>query len=240
MKNLLTTRILDYPVIVIMALVLILTGCTEEEVVQDTTERNEGSLKDIEGNSYQTVKIGEQEWMAENLKTTKLNDGTEIPLVLDNDAWKNLTGMAHTYYDDDEKYINSDGLLYNFFTAQNDNLCPQGWHVPSNAEFETLIDHLGGSSVAAEKMKLTGTEFWDDPNLANNESGFAALGAGKVSENAVYSSRGNYAHFWTSSTADGNSSKVFAKRIRLVHENTVVGLGIAIKNNGYSIRCVKD
>ena len=233
MKNSIISKILIFNILIL------LISCSED-TVENNTDIDAGSLKDVEGNTYQTVKIGDQEWMAENLRTTKLNDGTAIPLELDNDAWGKLTSMAYAYYDDDEKYISSDGLLYNFFTTQSENLCPQGWHVPTSTEFETLIDHLGGSSVAAEKLKLTGTALWDDPNMANNESGFSAIGAGKVSENAIYSSRGNYAHFWTSSVADGNSSKVFAQRMRLVHDNTAVSLSIAVKNNGYSIRCVKD
>lgn len=100
---------------------------------------------DVDGNVYKTVTIATQRWMAENLKTTKLNDGTSIPNVTDGKAWKNLTTPGYCWYDNDPKYYgNTYGALYNFYAVETNKLCPTGWHVPTDAEWDILIDHLGG------------------------------------------------------------------------------------------------
>jgi uncharacterized protein (TIGR02145 family) len=141
------------------------------------------TVTDIDGNIYNTVTIGTQVWMKENLKTTKFNDGTDLP-------YKNFEHEKpwYSWYDDDEVlYGTTYGAFYNLpavdtTTNNGKNICPCGWHVPTDAEWTTLIDYLGGDRVAGGKMKEEGTDHWASPNIgATNESGFKALPGGNCS-----------------------------------------------------------
>lgn len=132
-------------------------------------------IADADGNTYKIIKIGDQVWTAENLRTTRYNDGTEIPLVTDYTAWTNLTTPAYAWTNNDIGNKSVYGALYNWFAVKTCKLCPSGWHVPTDAEWTILENHLGGISVAGGKMKETGTEHWFAPNTdATNESGFTA------------------------------------------------------------------
>ena len=123
-----------------------------------TQQGTGGTVTDIDGNVYHTVTIGTQTWMVENLKTTKYNDGTAIPLVTDSTAWLNLTTPGYCWYNNDAAtYKNTYGALYNWFTVNTSKLAPSGWHVPTDAEWTTLITYLGGETVAGGQMKSTGT-----------------------------------------------------------------------------------
>jgi uncharacterized protein (TIGR02145 family) len=160
-----------------------------------------GVVTDADGNVYNTVTIGGQVWMAENLKTTKYNDGTVIPLSADNISW--ITSGGYCWYDDDKASNKSVyGALYNWSTMTSNKLCPVGWHVPKRAEWTTLITYLGGESVAGGKMKETGFLHWQSPNTgATNESGFSALPGGICAANGghyekVYFDKGNYGWWW--------------------------------------------
>jgi len=107
------------------------------------TECHTNSLKDIDGNSYKTVTIGSQVWMAENLKTTKYNDGTSIPMIPENNAWTGLTSPAFSWYNNDStENKKTYGALYNWYTVNTNKLCPTGWHVPADAEWMTLTTYL--------------------------------------------------------------------------------------------------
>jgi len=113
------------------------------------------TVKDIDGNEYPTVVIGEQEWMAENLKTTRFNDGTSIPLVTDELKWNRTFSPAYTWYNNDkDQYKDAYGALYNWYAVNTEKLCPQGWHVPTEAEWSILTDYLGGKTIAGGKMKI--------------------------------------------------------------------------------------
>ena len=138
------------------------------------------SIKDIEGNVYKTIAIGKQVWMTENLKTTKFNDGTSIPMVTENEAWIKLTTPAYSWYNNDSTANkNTYGALYNWYTVKTNKLCPAGWHVPTDAEWVALITYLEGFTVAGGKMKEKGIEHWKSPNEgATNETGFTALPGG--------------------------------------------------------------
>ncbi len=136
------------------------------------------TLLDIEGNEYKTIQIGNQTWMAENLRTTKYNDGSSIPVVNDNISWLNLTTAAYCWYDNDISRKDIYGALYNWHTVTSGNLCPAGWHVPKNEEWTVLTAYLGGESVAGGKLKETGTAHWNPNSDATNESGFTALPGG--------------------------------------------------------------
>jgi len=143
---------------------------------------NYGTMTDQDGNVYKTVTIGTQTWMAENLRTTKYNDGTIIPNVIDGEEWTiQTTGVYCTY----NNTFNTDtivayGHLYNWYTVNTGLLAPEGWHVPTDAEWTTLTDYLGGEDIAGAKLKETGITHWNRPNEleTTNETGFTALPGG--------------------------------------------------------------
>jgi len=135
-----------------------------------------GIVKDIEGNTYKTIKIGTQVWMAENLRVTKLNDGKAIQQITSIGSWPYDSTRCYCWYNNEIKYKNTYGALYNWHILDTGNICPEGWHVPKDTEWTILTDFLGGDVVAGGKMKEADTTHWLNPNIdATNESGFTAL-----------------------------------------------------------------
>ncbi len=147
---------------------------------------NYGTMTDQDGNEYKTITIGTQTWMAENLRTTKYRDGSEIPNVTDNTKWVELATGAYCNYNNttSSDTIATYGRLYNWYAVTDSrNIAPEGWHLPTETEWRILIDYLGGFGVAGGKMKETGATHWDTPNTgATNESGFTALPSGNRSD----------------------------------------------------------
>ncbi len=197
-----------------------------------------GTVTDIDGNIYQTVKIGDQWWMAENLKVTHYRNGDAIPKVTDADQWFILNTGAYCIYNNDINNADTYGNLYNWYAVNDSrNIAPSGWHMPSNAEWQTLIDYLGGESVTGGKLKETGTTHWDSPNKgATNESGFAALPGGYRYDNGFFYSLGGFANFWSSSELDSG----YAWYQRLYYDITDVGHVSYSKKGGFSVRLVRD
>lgn len=147
------------------------------------SSKNYGTMTDQDGNVYKTITIGTQTWMAENLRTTKYNDGTAIPNVTDSIAWAALTTGAFCNYKNttNDVFIATYGRLYNWYAVNSGKLSPAGWHIPTMDEFNILSAYLGNGSVAGGKMKETGTTHWNyySQNIgATNESGFTALPSG--------------------------------------------------------------
>jgi uncharacterized protein (TIGR02145 family) len=196
-------------------------------------------LADIDGNVYQTVVIGNQEWMAENLKTTKLNDGTLIPKVTDNIAWGgSLNSGAYSYSMNDETNGETYGALYNWYIVNTGKLCPAGWHVPTDAEWSTLITYLGGESVAGGKLKEIGTVHWDAPNtMADNASGFSALPGGYRNNVGGFENIGKIGAWW-STTEGTNEGRAYGRDV--AYNDAFVAKPNYYKQNGVSVRCVKD
>ena len=212
---------------------------------------NGDGVTDIDGNSYPTVIIGEQEWMAENLKTTTYNDGTPIELVEEDTAWENNSTGAYCWHDNDEnQYAEIYGALYNGHAVNTGNLCPDGWHVPSDEEWKTLEMTLGMSQSEADEYgyyrgtnegsKLAGNfELWPNDRLRNNsefgESGFNALPGGSRSSEGQYTST-IYAKFWTRTNAV--TDHIWGRSLIYYDPSSwrfFYGLW-----NGRSVRCVKD
>jgi uncharacterized protein (TIGR02145 family) len=134
---------------------------------------------DIDSNAYTIVTIGSQDWFGENLRTSRFNDGTQITELTDSVAWRTATDPAMCWYDNDSSNSIPYGRLYNGFAALSDHICPQGWRVPSEADWLQLMNHLGGASVAGGKLKHSGTQYWEPPNTgATNSSGFTAVPSG--------------------------------------------------------------
>lgn len=193
-----------------------------------------GTVTDIDGNIYQTVTIGNQEWMVENLKVTHYRNGDAIPNVTDGITWSGLGTGAYCEYNNDSNNVATYGRLYNWYAVRDSrNIAPAKWHVPNDAEWQTLVDYLGGSSVAGGKMKETGTTHWAEPNTgATNESGFSALPGGLRSEyNGAYICMGIYGFFWS-------PTGVCSQLLR--YDYSEVYRDCESKVYGFSVRCVKD
>ena len=197
-----------------------------------------GGITDADGNIYHAVTIGTQTWMVENLKTTRYNDGTPIPLDTNTNTWGYLTTGAYCWYNNDSaSNKNTYGALYNWYAVNTGKLAPTGWHVPSDSEWETLGNYLGGDSVAGGPLKESGTAHWLSPNTgATNSSDFSALPGGEHHGNGVFYNVG-YDGFWWSSTAYSATGS-WARYI-ICH---FAGVYSWYVNNadGFSVRCVKD
>lgn len=204
------------------------------------TENDNGdpmeTVTDIDGNVYHTVTIGTQVWMVENLKTTKYRDGTIIPNVTDNTEWTDLTTGAYSDYDNTSSNSDVYGRLYNWYAATDTrNIAPTGWHIPTDAEWTTLANYLGGELVAGDKLKETGNVHWQGINVATNESGFTALPAGERFHNGAFAQNGYYGLWW--STTGLSTTSWF----HYVHNgNSHLTRSNQIKWMGISLRCVKD
>lgn len=220
--------------LLMMGLVLILVNSCEKD-----DEGQSGAIKDIDGNVYHSVTIGTQVWMVENLKTTRYNDGTEIPNITDNDEWAGLTTGAYCNYENDLNYVSTYGRLYNWYAANSGKLAPRGWHVPTKAEFETLITYLGGRYVAYEKLKEAGTTHWTEYNEeATNESGFTALPGGfrhGEREGGSFGGIGNQGCFVSST----GSSDIYGY-FMFLHSGSFAHVEEVLKAGGHSVRCIKD
>lgn len=199
---------------------------------------------DADSNHYPVLYIDTQIWMGVNLGTTKFDDGTEIPLVRDTMAWATLSTPAYCWYNNDSisnKQVN--GAIYNWFaidTASNGgkNVCPSGWHVPSNEEWAAMVEYLGGQGVAGGKIKETGTEHWNSPNTrATNETGFTAPGAGWFASGAyIFVDQKVYTCYWTSTNY--NTADAYYREL----DYNAAGLSPYPwhKVAGFSVRCIKD
>ena len=189
------------------------------------------TLTDIEGNEYKTIEIGDQTWMAENLRTTKYNDGSSIPLVTENTSWLNLTTPAYCWYDNDISKKDIYGSLYNWYTVNRGNLCPAGWHIPTDVEWTVLSAYLGGESVAGGKLKETGTAHWDPNTDASNESGFTALPGGMRGNGGAFFDLGYYGGYWWSATESW---------CRILYCRSADISSLTDNNTtGFSVRCIK-
>lgn len=188
-----------------------------------------------------TVRISEQVWMVENLKVNTFRNGDIIPEAKSREEWKiagNEKQPAWCYYDNDPAYEDNYGKLYNWY-AVNDprRIAPEGWHVPSDDEWQLLIDYLGGKKVAGGSMKDSGNTFWKTPNKgATNKSGFAALGGGLRYIEGKFNDLDDDAYFWSSTEYDSDHAWYrilgysFPNVYRYFYD----------KRYGFTIRCVRD
>lgn len=195
-----------------------------------------GSVSDVEGNTYKTIIIGTQTWMAENLITSMYSDGTPIPNVTDNESWYLLTTGAFCDYNNTPTISTIYGKLYNYYAVIDPrNLCPKGWHIPSYAEWDTLETYLGGPSEAGGKLKsLT---LWDSPNYgATNETGFSALPGGTRIDISV--NLGAWSFWWSSSQNEWIDYSANIKAIEFL--SSYLYSDYRLKSTGISVRCIKD
>lgn len=202
-------------------------------------------VADIQGNIYSTVRIGDQIWMAEDLKVTKYRDGSDIPNVTGTTQWVSLTSGAYCDLNNDPEWSETYGKLYNFFVVLNNKgICPTGWHVPNDVEIATLINYLGGPEVAGGKIKEVGFEHWESPNTgATNLSGFTALGSGHRHWNGGFSYPKIIFEMWLSNERASRDGHRIGSTTGIWNNTQELPLptndGIYAED-GCSIRCIKD
>ncbi len=207
------------------------SGCDKED--NATT-----NVTDADGNVYKTVTIGNQVWMAENLRTTKYNDGTDIPFVTDASEWNDLLSPAYCWYNNDiVEYGSSYGALYNWYSVNTNKLCPTGWHIPTDNEWMLLANYLGGADVAGGKLKEKGTLHWQSPNNnATNETGFTGLPGGYRDGYGSFLLVKNFGFYWSSS--EFNTNDGWSHCLYYDNGNLIRGYNDGL--DGFSVRCVKD
>ena len=200
------------------------------------------TVSDVDNNTYNTVQIGTQCWTQSNLKVSKYGNGDNIPTGLVNSAWQNTTYGAYAIYNNDPVNDGLYGKLYNHYAVTDSRgLCPTGWHVPTDAEWTTLENHLGGSSVAGGALKSTAMQpnpgGWNPPNTgATNSSGFTALPGGVRDNNGGFYYMSGDGFWWSSSVLSGSN----AWSRNLYSEFSDFTLSTNLRANGFSVRCCRD
>jgi len=207
------------------------SGCKKDENAEPKV------LKDADGNMYNTVKIGTQEWMVENLRTTKYNDGQSIPYVTGASEWAALATPGYCWFNNETANKDPYGALYNWHAVATNKLCPKGWRVPTNDEWEALVDFTGGSSVSGGVLKEQGLNHWFAPNLdATDGVGFKALGGGYRDVNGPFKNLKADGYWWTST--EYSTTGAFSRYI--YYYNAIVWRIFDDKKGGASVRCIKD
>jgi uncharacterized protein (TIGR02145 family) len=194
-------------------------------------------VKDVEGNSYKILKIGNQFWLAENLKTFKYNDGTLINLIVSDSLWITDTLGAVCHYNNVSENSKIYGAMYNWYAVKTNKLCPSGWKVPSSSDWDTLSNFLGGDQISGSKLKEVGTQLWSTSNEnVTNEFGFTALPTGTRNQFGFFS-QGVVTYWW--STYDDGYDGLSASVRGVYHSFDVLANQGLLKTTGLPVRCVK-
>jgi uncharacterized protein (TIGR02145 family) len=232
--------------LVIGSFLMLTSNCSKDVNNKPTTSE---TAKDIDGNVYHTVTIGTQVWMVENLKTTNFRNGDPIPNVTDSAAWRNLRSAAYCNYNNDVTIGNKYGKLYNWF-AINDSreITPSGWHIPTNDEWNTLISYVNANlntsggiakALAAKTDWISSTDAGAIGNdlTKNNSSGFTAVPGGYCHSSGAFYSIGEDGDWWSSTEPN-----VYGVWVRSLHFNVsfLITGTTPNKENGFSVRCIKD
>ena len=273
-------KFLVYPLAIFAMSMFIIAGCSDDEaeVLPDDDNGEVDTVTDIDGNVYQTVIIGNQEWMAENLRVTRYNNEDDIPTGLSNADWGSTTSGAYEIYphegggitENDVEGINSDaemvaayGKLYNWYAVVDSRgLCPQGWSVPSDDDWITLVNYVvsqgflnsnvtNGAGNALKSCRQVGSPlggecntsthprwYWNSDNTHHgfDEFGFSALPGGYCGTNGSYYFIGYYGYWWSSSEL----SSIHAWKRQMYSNNGMVYRSFLDKRLGFSVRCVRD
>ena len=226
-------------------------GSSVDEALPPIT--TSGTVTDIDGNVYTSVKIGDQIWMAENLRTTRLNDKTAIPLVKEDSKWNRLSSPGYCWYDNTAENKGTYGALYNWYAVSTGNLAPKGWHIPSDAEWTTLEKYLTangynwdtaatGNKIGKSLAAKTDWNAWANKGAignemtGNNSTGFSALPGGYRDIGGRFYNLKNYGIWW--SATEYNSFFAWARCLYCRMENLYRTYDV--KRLGFSIRCLKD
>ena len=222
------------------------------------------TIRDIDGNEYSTITIGNQIWMGENLKTIRYNDGTPIEYPdTANILWHNNIDGAYAWYFNDISFKDAYGALYNFYAVNNKrNICPEGWRVPAARDWQEMIRATGGQEIAGGKIKETGTENWTgiyerrhiegctrerknccaplNPNPTNigacNTSNFSAVPSGDRGSYGGFTGLNMYAAWWSATENDERRAIVYS----VGYDRTNIARTFSDKTFGFSVRCIKE
>lgn len=210
--------------------IIISVGCSKEEA-EPVLEY--GTVTDIDGNSYKTIQIGDQVWMAENLKTTTYNDGTPINEISNDSLWRVDTLGAYCWYENDISNAEHNGALYNWYAVATQKLCPVGWHIPTEDEWRELLHALGG--IGCEELSASG---WNYQSMESTEQNYQGILNGRrdhrYQHQMGYAELGEAGYFWLD--LEYAEKAACGAVIRLQTESW----GTQFKNLGFSIRCLKD
>ena len=234
--NIINKILSSIPIVVL----ILFSGCEKkpEHLYEVSLLINYGSVSDIDGNLYKTYQIGTQTWMVENLKTTKFNDGTSIPIVPEASTWSSITSPASCWMNNNPVRKVPYGALYNWYAVNTGKLCPEGWHTPADSEWEELTGYLGGDQIAGAKLKEAGLIHWNSPNTgATDETYFWALPGGNRLDDpdATFVNLFKMGGWWSSSAGGDLAIARF-----MYDNNSSVGRSFNSKKWGLSVRCVLD
>lgn len=223
--------------ICILSLFTIL-GCTKDEIKPELKTNHcifDAVITDIDGNNYNTIIIGTQCWMAENLRTTRYNNGQVINECNDDSIWSRTNQPSYCSFNSDSK--STSGYIYNGYTIDKNGVCPHGWHVPEEREWLQLFETVGGIEIAGRMLKESGTSHWAPPNTnSTNEFCFNALPASDRANTGQFYNSTTFACWWTSTLQSD-----YYCLYRIFNNNPgVIKITNQSKNYGYPIRCVKD
>ena len=209
----------------------------------DTTTNS--TITDLDGNVYTSVTIGTQEWMTENLRTSKYSDGTSIPNVTGNSQWGNLITGAWSHYDNDSsQYEAMYGKLYNWYAVETGKLCPTGWHVPTDAEWIILRDYLRADGHSwVEGTALKATSGWEDDDYGESgngtdDYGWLGLPGGNRTSSGNFYHVGYFGRWWRSLESEFNVDDAWSRSMR--YDRDYVGVLDSRKRFGFSVRCLRD
>ncbi len=213
------------------------------EINLTTDFANCGLISDLDGNTYQTVSIGSQCWLRNNLQSIRYLDNTLITENTDASNWESINTPSYCWYNNEQNnYGDTYGALYNWYAVDflsngGRYLCPEGWRIPIINDWIELANNLGGLNIAGEALKEDGIDHWLSPNTdANNSSGFTALPAGNRDETGIFENIGEKANFWTSTEFNEFEANSFS----LNNTNSELEQNLIIKKNGFSLRCLKN
>lgn len=233
-------------VLIFISLSTVIMGQNKE------VQKNDSTVVDVDGNIYNTVKIGAQTWLAENLKTTHYSNGDAISCVLVDSLWEGQDVGAYCYYNNDKNNIPKYGMLYNFNAVQDTRkIAPVGWHVATRDDWEELNLYLNQSGLSGTDIvdyvskRIASKEYWKESSESyavgnqlknNNETGFSAMSAGYRHNSGFYKRSEIVAEWWCYSTS--TEMLVLSKTIR--YDSPQLGTSLGFRMRGVSVRCVKD
>lgn len=239
--------------LLLLVLLLLFSSCKKEETIKNDSDiqtngkstvvfnssLNYGTVTDIDGNIYKTIKVGKMTWMAENLRTTKYNDGTPIPNITDKEKWSLSSSGAYCTYLNSKNAdtIATYGRLYNWYAVNTKKLAPKGWHVATKKEYDSLTVIYGFE--LGTKIREVGLTHWYEFNTnTTNESGLSIIPSGFRGIDGVYGGIGGYFFGWTST--EQNPSRAYRPVVNSISASGYYFEDTNDKRAGLAIRCLKD
>lgn len=229
---------LIYPLVIMGFFLFFTNGCSKSSKKIDGPQTSGSTVLDKDGNVYHMDTIGHQIWLVENLKTTRYNDNSIIKWVPDPTEWSTLgIQAAGCWFNNDIGNRDTYGALYDWYAVSSGKLCPVGWHVPTDAEWQTMIDYVGSQTVAGGFLKETLTTHWATPNTgATNHFGFTALPGGVRYTTGTFYFQKNAGYWWSSTESSSTSAWHRVMYYNLVTVDRITNS----KDLALSVRCIKD